>query len=102
MFCKRLNGKCQSNITRREFIETCSVGLLALSVRGVYANDRPESQKRNVLLIYLDDLRPELKCYDESKIISPNSPLPKHLSNISLLTLCLVALPCRALSIPCS
>ena len=72
MFCKRLNGKYQSNITRREFIETCSVGLLALSVRGVYANDRTESQKRNVLLIYLDDLRPELKYYGESKIISPN------------------------------
>ena len=29
-------------------------------------------QKSNVLLIYVDDLRPELKCYGQSKIISPN------------------------------
>ena len=29
-------------------------------------------QRNNVLLIYVDDLRPELQCYGQSKIISPN------------------------------
>ena len=48
------------------------MALAALSARALYAKDKTGSQKKNVLLIYVDDLRPELKCYGESKIISPN------------------------------
>lgn len=48
------------------------MGLAALSTGSVFAKDNADSQKKNVLLIYVDDLRPELKCYGESKIISPN------------------------------
>lgn len=62
----------QNNLTRRNFLKTCGMGLAALSAGAVFAKDKSGSQKTNVLFIYLDDLRCELKCYGESKIISPN------------------------------
>jgi len=58
--------------TRRAFLKVCGAGLAALSARAVFAKGKPASRKKNVLLIYVDDLRPELKCYGKSKIISPN------------------------------
>ena len=61
-----------TNPTRRTFLRTCGMGLAALSAGAVFARGTADSQKKNVLLIYVDDLRPELKCYGESKIISPN------------------------------
>ncbi len=39
---------------------------------AVSAKDTTGSPKKNVLLIYVDDLRPELNCYGESKIVSPH------------------------------
>lgn len=72
MFCKSLSGKCQSNLTRRSFLRTCSMSIAALNAGAVCGLAENVSKKKNVLLIYLDDLRPELKCYGQSKIISPN------------------------------
>ncbi len=46
--------------------------LAAFNAGAVCANDTPGSPKKNVLLIYVDDLRPEINCYGQSKIISPN------------------------------
>jgi iduronate 2-sulfatase len=61
-----------NNLTRRSFLRTCTMGIAALSAGAVCASAKNVPQKKNVLLLYLDDLRPELNCYGESKIISPN------------------------------
>ena len=58
--------------TRRGFLRMCGMGLAAIGTGSVCAKDNAAPPKKNVLLIYVDDLRPELKCYGESKIISPN------------------------------
>ena len=65
--------------TGRQFVKTASfaAAVVAIAVGGVAkeensTNNRADLQKKNVLLIYVDDLRPELNCYGESKIISPN------------------------------
>ncbi len=57
--------------TRRAFLGACGVGLGALTARSARAEGK-RGMNKNVLLIYVDDLRPELNCYGESKIISPN------------------------------
>ncbi|KKL58555.1 hypothetical protein LCGC14_2224210, partial [marine sediment metagenome] len=59
-------------LTHRRFLPACAMLLAAFSAGAVCANDTTRSPKKNVLLIYVDDLRPELKCYGRSKIISPN------------------------------
>jgi len=59
-------------LTRRNFLRDSSMGLAALAAGAVCADDKGGAQRKNVLLIYVDDLRPELKCYGESKIVSPN------------------------------
>ncbi len=59
-------------LTRRTSLLACAMVLAAFSAGAVCANDTTSSPKKNVLLIYVDDLRPELNCYGQSKIISPN------------------------------
>ncbi len=46
--------------------------LLALILTGCKSEDRDPANKPNVLLILVDDLRPELNCYGAGHIISPN------------------------------
>ena len=67
-----MNPLTPDNLTRRGFLQTCGMAIAALSAGAVYAKSETGSRKKNVLLIYVDDLRPELKCYGKSKIISPN------------------------------
>jgi len=59
-------------LSRRTFLK---MGALALATSGARAG-LPRARKgmrgKNVLLIYVDDLRPELKCYGRTKIVSPN------------------------------
>ncbi|MCU4174404.1 sulfatase [Carboxylicivirga sp. N1Y90] len=46
--------------------------LLALSFMTLLQSCNKEHEKPNVLLLYMDDLRPELGCYEQSHIHSPN------------------------------
>ena len=61
-------------LTRRTLLRTCGIGIIALGTPLIYAKANPKAtpHKKNVLLLYVDDLRPELKCYGKSTIISPN------------------------------
>ena len=49
------------HLKRRSFL---LLGLLALLPMGALAKD---NERLNVLLICIDDLRPELKCFGEGK-----------------------------------
>jgi len=56
---------------RRKFLKTSGMGFTALGLGAVCAT-REKKQVRNVLLLYVDDLRPEINCYGKSKLITPN------------------------------
>ncbi len=60
-----------SDYSRREFLKTAGMGLAVLGTAAVFAESRRE-QVKNVLLLYVDDLRPEINCYGKSKLITPN------------------------------
>lgn len=57
-------------------IPCCWLGFLALALLGpIFSNGDDQTkriEKRNVLLICVDDLRPELACYGKGYIDSPN------------------------------
>jgi iduronate 2-sulfatase len=62
-------------VNRRDFLRTMAAGA-ALSVLGPAVSDARRrsgsSRKMNVLFIAVDDLRPQLGCYGQKQIISPN------------------------------
>ena len=60
-----------NELPRREFIKTAGIGLAALGTGAVFA-ETEKRQVKNVLLLYVDDLRPEINCYGKSKLITPN------------------------------
>jgi len=60
-----------SKLSRRVFLKAVGMGLAVLGAGAVYAENR-EPQVKNVLLLYVDDLRPEINCYGKSKLITPN------------------------------
>lgn len=57
---------------RNTLLQGCAIGLVALTVGAARADDGTGPRRKNVLLIYVDDLRPEINSYGKSKIISPN------------------------------
>ncbi len=66
-------------MARNTLIPALTTIVLLVTVQGDAAeparrvsSDAAASQTRNVLLIYVDDLRPEINCYGKSRIISPN------------------------------
>ncbi len=46
--------------------------LVALVLVSACATDKEYNAKPNVLLLYMDDLRPQLGCYDNTQALSPN------------------------------
>ncbi|MBD3290584.1 sulfatase-like hydrolase/transferase [candidate division KSB1 bacterium] len=58
--------------TRRDFIKTTTAGSIALAMMGATGFAQSKNKKKNVLFIAIDDLRPQLNCYGETQIISPN------------------------------
>lgn len=56
----------------RGILLTAMVMVMWGSVPGHFATAAPPQDKRNILFIAVDDLRPELGCYGKSQIHSPN------------------------------
>jgi len=46
--------------------------LFLLLFTGIYSCDRADDQPLNILFIAIDDLKPELGCYGDERVISPN------------------------------
>lgn len=63
----------KKNLSRKNFLKISGLSLAALAVpRSLRAFSENFKQKPNVLFIAVDDLRPQLGCYGQSQIISPN------------------------------
>ncbi|MFC1551574.1 sulfatase [Candidatus Latescibacterota bacterium] len=59
--------------SRRDFMKTAGAGIGSLALSpAVLSAQNTKAKKPNVLFIAVDDLRPELSCYGETQIISPN------------------------------
>ena len=59
--------------TRREFLKTVGWAAAAVTMQPLSLVARTHKKKPlNVLFIPVDDLRPELGCYGNKKILSPN------------------------------
>ena len=64
----------KANLTRRNFLSVIA-GAAAMPVIGcaaAVAGRKAKARKMNVLFIAVDDLRPQLGCYGQEHIISPN------------------------------
>jgi len=71
----------EKGLGRRDFVQLLSAGLVAGMVPGCVLSpkttdraesDLDESRRPNVLFISVDDLRPELGCYGNREIVTPN------------------------------
>lgn len=56
---------------KTQFLTRAVLPLALLPIAGTFAKNA-KKEKMNVLLLLMDDLRPELNCYGHSDIISPN------------------------------
>lgn len=59
------------HLTRRGFLKTLEMGIATLCTGPVYAQ-AGKRQHKNVLVLYVDDLRPEISCYGKGKLVTPN------------------------------
>ena len=58
--------------SRREFLKSLGGWALSMTVTGVTAAAKTNVKRYNVLLICVDDLRPQLGCFGHKAMISPN------------------------------
>jgi arylsulfatase A-like enzyme len=62
-----------NNLTRREFVKVAGISALSLAFPGCIESLRQnKSERPNVLFISIDDLRPQLGCYGQHYMITPN------------------------------
>jgi len=61
-----------SKINRRDFLKVTTLGALALSVSPLLSARKSSVNKKNILFIAVDDLKPILGCYENEQVISPN------------------------------
>jgi len=58
--------------SRREFLKSLGGWAVSMAVTGVTAAAKMNDKRYNVLLICVDDLRPQLGCFGHREMISPN------------------------------
>jgi len=60
------------NRSRREFLRTLGAGVGTLALAGIAFGQQGGTSRPNVLFLAVDDLRPQLGCYGDERIVSPN------------------------------
>ncbi len=60
------------NLTRRDFLKTAAGTAAMIGLPGLGSCIKDKRSKMNVLFIAVDDLRPQLGCYSQKQMISPN------------------------------
>ena len=58
-----------NRVSARIFLTTFAFATLSM---GAALAECGKQQVKNVLLLYVDDLRPEIKCYGKSELVTPN------------------------------
>lgn len=58
--------------SRREFLRAIGVGAATLAFPNLLQGQMGDGKRPNVLFIAVDDLRPQLRCYGDQRIVSPN------------------------------
>lgn len=58
-------------VTRRDFLRFCGVGVLSGALYGVHSS-APAKERPNILWIDTEDLSPDLGCYGEKVVDTPN------------------------------
>ena len=58
--------------TRRDFMKSLGACAVSTLLGGMTSQARNDRKRYNVLLICVDDLRPQLGCFGHTKMISPN------------------------------
>ena len=53
-------------------VTLCFFGFLSLMLLSSFEKEEQDPSRPNVILIMVDDLRPEINCYNKSTIKSPN------------------------------
>ena len=62
-----------STYSRRSFLKAAGLGAAVVGLPGcLFAAKKTSGKKPNVLFIAVDDLRPQLGCYDHKQMLSPN------------------------------
>ena len=61
-----------TRLTRRKFISRLAGSAAVVALGPALTVAQGERPKKNVLFIAVDDLRPQLNCYGQTQIISPN------------------------------
>jgi len=59
-----------NDLQKQTFLKVLTIVLTTLGIGTIFAVAQEEP--KNVLLLYVDDLRPEINAYGKSKILSPN------------------------------
>jgi iduronate 2-sulfatase len=65
--------KMNQYVSRRSFLKTTGIGVLYLTgANFATAFGKISNKRMNVLFIIVDDLRPQLGCYGQKQMITPN------------------------------
>jgi len=61
-----------TQINRRSFLSTIGLGLLGSALPAIGNSNETVPNQPNILFIAVDDLRPQLGCYNHTETLSPN------------------------------
>ncbi|HID55137.1 TPA: twin-arginine translocation signal domain-containing protein [Candidatus Poribacteria bacterium] len=68
---QRYGGKEEEMVTRRDFLRFCGVGVASGVLYGIYSGASAK-ERPNILWLDTEDLSPDLGCYGNGLVHTPN------------------------------